>query len=561
MEKPKRVVGYARVSTEAQDITRQIEMIKDCCKVRNYTLIKIIQEKISGAQRDRKSINDLLEVDRTIADMIIVSELSRLSREDDIMRVLSTINDLLQQGVDILFLDKPDRIYEAGTSLDLISIITLAVEARASADERYKIAGRMQTGLRTKLTEFSNMYTGGTVPFGYKVIPNPDYKLNVTPKNLLVVDEGEARAVKYLFQQLVDGNTIRKTVRVYNDLFPYKLTYAAIWNIIRNPKYKGEIYRRGKRYGTVPEFQIISPEDFDKANRQVQENDIFQSHAPKHPNPLKGLLFCACGCSMYIKPNKGSYMIYRCASCYNDKVRCGNFGVKNTYVLSSVWECVRGTLHTEEYRRFSTQRANELQEQNRQIRETITQRVNAVDEMKTESASIMEKMKRLTNLDLIADFEQDYNKLSGHIKQVEREIADLNGRIAENDIEIQKSLEQKDFSTMERSALYKEKLQKVVWRSVSAMRGILEIWFKNGMTQYIIIKKHRKGGAFLVHDPFEIDAKQKCVFIKSIKPEVQTTADDETVYKIGAVTHRLTYDEFFNAYDNIEELRIPITDE
>ena len=51
MEKSKRIVGYARVSTETQDITRQIEMIKDCCRVRNYNLIKIIQEKISGAQR------------------------------------------------------------------------------------------------------------------------------------------------------------------------------------------------------------------------------------------------------------------------------------------------------------------------------------------------------------------------------------------------------------------------------------------------------------------------------------------------------------------------------
>ena len=561
MEKTKRIVGYARVSTEAQDITRQIEMIKDCCKVRNYSLIKIIQEKISGAQRDRKSLNELSEVDKTIADMIIVSELSRLSREDDIMRVLSTINDLLQQGVDILFLDKPDHIYKAGTSLDLISIITLAVEARASADERNKIAGRMQTGLRTKLTEYSNMFVGGTVPFGYKVIPNPDYKLNVTPKNLLVIDEKEAEAVKYLFQQLINGKTIRKTVRVFNELYPYKLSYSGICRIINNPKYKGEIHRKGKLYGTVPELQIICPEDFDKANKQMRENEFFHSNAPKHPNPLKGLLFCPCGCGLYMKPNHSSYLIYRCSSAYNDKVRCGNLGVKCSYVLSSVWECVRGTLHTQEYLRFSTQRANELQEQNRQIRETVTQKVNAVDEMKTESASIMDKIKRLTNIDLIAEFEQDYNELSSRIKQAEQEISELNGRIAENNTEIQKSLEQKDFSTMERSALYKEKLQKVIYRSVSAMRGILEIYFKNGMTQYIIIKKHRKGGAFLVHDPFEIDTEQKCVFMKSITPEIQTSADDERIYKVGATTHRLTYDEFFNAYDNIEELRIPITDE
>lgn len=218
MEKSKRVVGYARVSTEAQDITRQIELITAYCSDRNYHLIKIIQEKISGARKDRKSLNELLDVDDAVADMIIVSELSRLSREDDILSVLSTINELLKQGVDILFLDKQDRIYKAGTILSLYDIITLSVEAKASADERYKIAGRMQTGLRSKLAEFSNMFAGGTVPFGYKVIHNPDYKLNQTPKNLLVVDAKEAEAVKYLFQQLIDGNTIRQTVRVYNKL-------------------------------------------------------------------------------------------------------------------------------------------------------------------------------------------------------------------------------------------------------------------------------------------------------------------------------------------------------
>ena len=276
MEKSKRVVGYARVSTEAQDITRQIELITAYCSDRNYHLIKIIQEKISGARKE------LLDVDDAVADMIIVSELSRLSREDDILSVLSTINELLKQGVDILFLDKQDRIYKAGTILSLYDIITLSVEAKASADERYKIAGRMQTGLRSKLAEFSNMFAGGTVPFGYKVIHNPDYKLNQTPKNLLVVDAKEAEAVKYLFQQLIDGNTIRQTVRVYNKLYPYKLSYSGICRIIRNPKYKGEIYRRGKLYGQIPELQIITPEDFDKANKQMRENSLFQSNAPKY---------------------------------------------------------------------------------------------------------------------------------------------------------------------------------------------------------------------------------------------------------------------------------------
>ena len=511
MEKSKRVVGYARVSTEAQDITRQVELITAYCTERNYHLIKIIQEKISGARKDRKSINELLEVDDTVADMIIVSELSRLSREDDILSVLSTINELLKQGVDILFLDKQDRIYKAGTVLSLYDIITLSVEAKASADERYKIAGRMQTGLRSKLSEFTNMFTGGTVPFGYKVIHNPDYKLNLTPKNLLVVDAQEAEAVKYLFQQLIDGNTIRQTVRVYNKLYPYKLSYSGICRIIRNPKYKGEIYRRGKLYGTIPELQIITPEVFDKANKQMRENNLFQSNAPKYYNPLKGLIFCPCGCSLYMKPNHNSYLIYRCSSSYNDKQRCENFGIKCSYVLSAVWTCVKETLHTEEYKRFNTERANELQGINKQIRETITRKVNNVDELKTQSASLIAKIKKL-------------------------------------------NVEQKDFSEMEQSALYKEKLQKVVYHSLSAMRGILEIVFKNGMIRYVLIKKHRNGGVFLLPEFWTVDI-SRAVIIVPTHPSV----DPEHPYTLlPTIPREYTFDTIITERD-MDEYRITVS--
>ena len=284
MEKSKRVVGYARVSTEAQDITRQIELITAYCNDRNYHLIKIIQEKISGARKDRKSLNELLDVDDAVADMIIVSELSRLSREDDILSVLSTINELLKQGVDILFLDKQDRIYKAGTILSLYDIITLSVEAKASADERYKIAGRMQTGLRSKLAEFSNMFAGGTVPFGYKVIHNPDYKLNQTPKNLLVVDAKEAEAVKYLFQQLIDGNTIRQTVRVYNKLYPYKLSYSGICRIIRNtPNTKGRYTGDGENCtAKFPNCKSSRPKISTRLDKQMRENSLSsKQNAPK----------------------------------------------------------------------------------------------------------------------------------------------------------------------------------------------------------------------------------------------------------------------------------------
>jgi hypothetical protein len=92
---------------------------------------------------------------------------------------------------------------------------------------------------------------------------------------------------------------------------------------------------------------------------------------------------------------------------------------------------------------------------------------------------------------IVNDFVAERNRTAcKQIKQTEQEISELNGQIAENDAEIKRNVEQKDFSKMEQSALYKEKLQKAVYHSLSAMRGILEIVFKNGMTRSVLFR-HR----------------------------------------------------------------------
>ena len=128
-------------------------------------------------------------------------------------------------------------------------------------------------------------------------------------------------------------------------------------------------------------------------------------------------------------------------------------------ILSVLGMC-KETLHTEKYLRFNTQHANELQEENKRTRATITQKVNAADEMKIESTSLITKIKELKNNELINLLEDEYNILCDSIKQTEQEITELNVRIAENDEEILKSVKQTYFGKMEKLALYKEKLYK-----------------------------------------------------------------------------------------------------
>jgi len=66
-------IGYARVSTQDQNLDRQLDTLKEAgCD-------KIYKEKITGTKKDRPQLDKLLE-DLRSGDTIIVSDLTRLSR-------------------------------------------------------------------------------------------------------------------------------------------------------------------------------------------------------------------------------------------------------------------------------------------------------------------------------------------------------------------------------------------------------------------------------------------------------------------------------------------------
>ena len=80
-----KVIGYVRVSTDKQDLQRQKVLIGKYCEKNSHELVKFIGEKISGAKTNRSGLNEVFELTKKDADIFIISELSRLSREDDIV--------------------------------------------------------------------------------------------------------------------------------------------------------------------------------------------------------------------------------------------------------------------------------------------------------------------------------------------------------------------------------------------------------------------------------------------------------------------------------------------
>jgi DNA invertase Pin-like site-specific DNA recombinase len=81
------LVGYARVSTDGQSLTAQVDELKAA------GCTEIFQEKVSGAKTDRTQLNRMLgrlHVD----DVVVVTRLVRLARSTrDLLNVLGAVAD------------------------------------------------------------------------------------------------------------------------------------------------------------------------------------------------------------------------------------------------------------------------------------------------------------------------------------------------------------------------------------------------------------------------------------------------------------------------------------
>ena len=67
------LIGYARVSTQGQDLAQQRAMLREAGCTR------IFEEKISGAKRNRPELEKLLDHLRA-GDVVTVTRLDRLAR-------------------------------------------------------------------------------------------------------------------------------------------------------------------------------------------------------------------------------------------------------------------------------------------------------------------------------------------------------------------------------------------------------------------------------------------------------------------------------------------------
>ncbi len=126
------IFGYARVSTESQNLDRQLDVLK------KYGVDRIYNEKMTGTKKDRPELSKLL--DRiTEGDTVVIESLSRLGRST---KDLIELTELFQsKGVHLVSLKEA---IDTSTSTGKLLFTLMSAIAQFECDT---IADRTREGL------------------------------------------------------------------------------------------------------------------------------------------------------------------------------------------------------------------------------------------------------------------------------------------------------------------------------------------------------------------------------------------------------------------------------
>ena len=147
MEERTKVVIYARVSTSAQDYTRQITELRKYAKKQNFEIVKEFSEKISGGKKveERTAIKEMLDfVKFNKVDKVLIYECSRLSRRQ--LDFLSIIEELTEQGVSLFILQNGLETLLPDGKPNPIANLCFGIIAEFNNLEKNLIRARMASG-------------------------------------------------------------------------------------------------------------------------------------------------------------------------------------------------------------------------------------------------------------------------------------------------------------------------------------------------------------------------------------------------------------------------------
>ena len=302
----KRVYCLYRVSTLGQVEKDDIPMQKQNCRefVQQQTgweIVKEFSEKgVSGFKVSAKDRDAIQEIQRDALqnkfDVLLVFMFDRLGRRED--ETPFVVEWFVKNGIEVWSAKEGQQRFD--THVD--KLLNYIRYWQASG-ESIKTSVRTKTRME-QLTQ-EGYFTGGGVPFGYRL----EHQGRTNKRNQdvgdLVVEPDEAEIVKLIFQKyLYEGYGAQRLCRYLSEQGiknrkGHNIPTTTINRIIKNPIYTGVIRNGESQSEVLTDLQIIDVETFEKAQQMMEKRATHHNDVPlntKGRSLLVGNVYCGhCG--------------------------------------------------------------------------------------------------------------------------------------------------------------------------------------------------------------------------------------------------------------------------
>ncbi len=150
-------IGYARVSSDDQNLDRQLEQLKA------YNLDKVFTDKVSGKNVERPGFRQMMEYARD-GDIIYVVSMDRFAR--NLKDLLTVTKELQERGIAIHFLKENIYLSPEGDTSSMSKLI-LSIMGAVAEFERSLIHERQKEGIRLAVKRGAYK---GRAPIDIKII-------------------------------------------------------------------------------------------------------------------------------------------------------------------------------------------------------------------------------------------------------------------------------------------------------------------------------------------------------------------------------------------------------
>lgn len=355
-----KVAAYCRVSkdveSQQQSLATQMEAYERVIKGHpGWVLAGIYTDKgISGTSvKNRKAFLQMIEDAKAgKIQYILAKSISRFARNT--VDVLAYIRELKSYGVSVFF--EKEKIDTGNT----ISEFVLSIYAASAQEEIISLSNNMKMGRRMR-------YSEGIVPWTHI------YGLRCAEDGSWVIEENEARIVRRIFNEYIEGKSVQEIQRGLDSEGIPSIGGQANWSqttinlMLKNEKYAGDL-RMQKTYVVDPITQVKVKNRDGKLKQYYKENhhpgivskEVYHmatmiSAMQDHHNgvlsyPYYGFLKCPiCGANMvrFHVPRDACTYAWTCSGQATDKgttrkdrSSCPPYFFIEKYILQALWEAV-----------------------------------------------------------------------------------------------------------------------------------------------------------------------------------------------------------------------------